>query len=68
MGWGREGKGCEREAYFFLMMQTLVVILEYGGAFCFSAVVFGVCVCDVAGEDFLPEGEAAAGAWEGGEC
>ena len=45
-----------------LVMQTLVVVLEVGHTFCGSGVVFGVCVCDVAGEDFLPEGEAAGGA------
>jgi hypothetical protein len=59
-----EEGGLELElAYFFLMMQTLVVVLEHRRAFCFSAVVFRVCVRDVAGEDFLPEGEAASGAW-----
>jgi hypothetical protein len=41
------------------MMEALVVVLEYGLAFHLSGVVFRVCVCDVAGEDFLPEGEAA---------
>jgi hypothetical protein len=40
-------------------MQTLVVIFKYGLAFCSAAVVFGGCVGYVAGEDFLPEGEAA---------
>jgi hypothetical protein len=50
--------------YLFLMVQALVVVFEDGLAFCFAAVVFGVCVGDVAGEDFLPEGEAAGGACE----
>tara|TARA_R110002003_G_scaffold1005_4_gene22004 strand:+ start:16173 stop:16562 length:390 start_codon:yes stop_codon:yes gene_type:complete len=44
------------------MVQALVVVFEDGLAFCFAAVVFGVGVGDVAGEDFLPEGEAARGA------
>ena len=46
-------------AYFFLVMQALIVVFEDGLAFCFAAVVFGVCVGHVACEDFLPEGEAA---------
>jgi hypothetical protein len=52
----------EEEQYFFPMVQALVVVFENGLAFCFAAVVFGVGVGDVAGEDFLPEGEAARGA------
>jgi hypothetical protein len=44
-------------------MQTFIIVLEDGCAFCLARVVFGVGVCDVAGEDFLPEGEAAGGAW-----
>lgn len=47
------------------MVQTLVVVFENGLAFCLAGVVFGVGVGDVAGEDFLPEGEAARGAWRG---
>lgn len=43
-------------------MQALVVVLKDGHAFRLAAVVLGVCVGDVAGEDFLPEGEAARGA------
>lgn len=43
-------------------MQALIVVLEDGHAFRLAAVVLGVCVGDVAGEDFLPEGEAARGA------
>jgi hypothetical protein len=44
-------------------MQALVVIFKYGLAFRGAAVVFGRGVGDVAGEDFLPEGEAAGWAW-----
>lgn len=44
-----------------LMMQTLVVILEDGGALGLSRLVFGIGVCDIASEDFLPKGEAAGG-------
>lgn len=50
--------------YLLLVMKALIVILEVGHAFGFSGVVFGVGVCDVAGEDFLPEREAAGGAWK----
>jgi hypothetical protein len=45
------------------MMKTLVVVLEHRHAFPFPGFVFWVRVCDVAGEDFLPEGEAAGGSW-----
>jgi len=63
---GGDGKlGDMRATYLFLMMQTLVVVFEYGLAFSGTAVVFGRGVCDVAGEDFLPEGEAAGWAWVG---
>jgi hypothetical protein len=49
--------------HLLLVVQTLIVVLEDGCAFCFSGIVFGGSVCDVAGEDFLPKGEAAGGAW-----
>ena len=42
-------------------MQTLVVVLQHGRTLHFAGVVFGVRVGDVAGEHFLPEGEAAGG-------
>jgi hypothetical protein len=58
-----EGRGVK--AYLFLVMQTLVVVFKDGLTFRFAAVVLGGCVCDVAGEDFLPEGEAAGRAYEG---
>lgn len=44
------------------MVQTLVVVLKNRHTFRLAAVVLGVCVSHVAGEDFLPEGEAARGA------
>jgi len=47
------------------VVQTLVVVLKDGRAFRFARVVLGVCVGRVAGEDFLPEGEAARWAWGG---
>ena len=40
-------------------MQALVVVLQRGDALLLAAVVRGGGVDDVAGEDFLPEGEAA---------
>lgn len=45
------------------MMQTFVVILQDRDAFLLAGVVFGRGIDDVAGEDFLPEGEAAGGTW-----
>ena len=48
--------------YLLLVVQALVVVLKDGHAFRLAAVVLGVCVGDVAREDFLPEGEAARGA------
>jgi hypothetical protein len=51
--------------YLLLVVQTLVVVLKVRHAFRLARVVFGVGVCDVAGEDFLPEGEAARGACVG---
>ena len=50
------------QTYLFLVVQALVVVLEHGQAFRFAGVVFRRCVSYVAGEDFLPEGEAAGGA------
>lgn len=50
--------------YLFPVVQTLVVVFEDGGALGFARGVFGGGVDDVAGEDFLPEGEAAGGTWE----
>jgi hypothetical protein len=49
--------------HLLLVVQALVVVLKHRLAFHLARVVFRVCVCDVAGEDFLPEGEAAGGAW-----
>ena len=49
--------------YLFLVVEALVVIFENGLAFHFTLVVFGRGVDHVAGEHFLPEGEAAGGAW-----
>lgn len=60
-GGGQWRKTEEEYHYLLLVMQTLIVVLEYGRAFCLAGIVFGVGVCDVAGEDFLPEGEAAGG-------
>lgn len=51
-------------AYLLLVVQALVVILQDGLAFDLAGVGLWGCVGDVAGEDFLPEGEAAGGAWE----
>ena len=51
--------------YLLLVVQALVVVLKHGHAFRLAAVVLGVCVGDVARKDFLPEGEAARGAWPG---
>ena len=48
--------------YLLLVVQTLVVVLEDRHALCLARVVFGIGVGHVAGEDFLPEGEAARGA------
>ena len=45
------------------MMQTLVVIFKGGKAFFGAGHVFGGGVDDVAGEELLPEGEAARGTW-----
>lgn len=58
--------GGEGSADFFPVMQTLVVVFEDGGAFGFARGVFRGGVDNVAGEDFLPEGEAAGGTWERG--
>lgn len=59
---GLEGEGT---CSLFLVVKTLVVVFKNGCAFCFSRIVFGVCVGRVACEDFLPEGEAAGGACGG---
>lgn len=56
---------CLLSTNLLLVVQTLVVVLENGHAFGFAGVVLGVCVGHVAREDFLPEGEAARGAWVG---
>lgn len=50
-----------RKAYLLLVVQALVVIVERGEALALAGGVVGVGVGDVAGEDFLPEGEAAGG-------
>lgn len=47
----------------FLVMQTLVVVLQNRGALLLPSVILGGCVNDVAGKDLLPEGKAAANAW-----
>lgn len=46
-----------------LVVQALVVVLKHRRALGLAGVVLGVCVGDVAGEDFLPEGEAAGGSY-----
>lgn len=58
------GRGAGGKTNLLLVVQALVVVLEHGLAFYLSGVGLGGRVCDVAGEDFLPEGEAAGGAWE----
>lgn len=67
---GVEGKGRLGSTHLFLVVQALVVIFEHGLALHFALVVFGRGVGDVAGEDFLPEGEAARRAcqWEIPTC
>ena len=45
--------------HFLPMMQTLIVILQYGYALGLARVVVRGRVDDVAGEKFLPEWEAA---------
>lgn len=52
--------------YLFPVVQALVVVLQWGLTLGFAGVVFGVCVDDVAGEDFLPEGKAARRSCGGG--
>ena len=67
-GWGNglcSGRGGRLGTYLLLVVQALVVVLKHGHAFRLAAVVLGVCVGDVARKDFLPEGEAARGAWPG---
>ena len=49
--------------YLFPVVQALVVVLEHRLALCAPGPVGVGGVDDVAGEDFLPEGEAAGGAW-----
>lgn len=56
--------GFHDSPYLLLVVQALVVVLKHRHAFRLAAVVFGVCVGHVACENFLPEGEAARGAWE----
>ena len=46
------------------MVQAFVVVLQHRLALDFPGAVVGVGVYYVAGEDLLPEGEAAGGAWE----
>jgi len=60
MGWLLVGAGGGK-SHLLLVVQALVVVLEDGLALYFAPVVFGRCVGDVAGEDLLPEGEAARG-------
>ena len=50
-----------RRSYLLLVVQALVVVVKDGRAFRLSGVVVGGGVGDVAGEDFLPEREAAGG-------
>jgi hypothetical protein len=57
----REDRGI---THLLLVVQALVVVLEHGLALYLAGVALRGGVCDVAGEDFLPEGEAAGGAWE----
>lgn len=52
-------------AHLLLVVQALVVVFEGGQALLRAGQVVRVAVDDVAGEDFLPEGEAAGGACEG---
>lgn len=52
-----------RRTYLLPVMQTLVVVLQWQDALLLPAVVRGGGVGDVAGQDFLPEGEAARRAW-----
>lgn len=52
--------GCRR-AYLLPVMQTLVVVLQRLHALALPAVILGVGVDDVAAQDLLPEGVAAAG-------
>jgi len=59
--WEWEG---EKVTYLLLVVKALVVVLKDGCAFCLARVVLGVGVGRVACEDFLPEGEAAGGAWD----
>ena len=57
---GRRRK--ERETDLFLVVQTLVIVFQGGEAFLAARYVVGRRVDDVAGEQLLPEGEAAGGA------
>ena len=58
-----EGQDGMDETHLLLVVQALVVVLEHGLAFYLAGVRLGRRVGHVAGEDFLPEGEAAGGAW-----
>ena len=49
----------------FLVMQTLVIVLQCRKAFLAAGNVVGGGVYDVAGEELLPEREAAGGTLEG---
>ena len=50
------GKGA---AYLLLVVQALVVVVERGQALALGVGAVDVAVGHIAGEDFLPEGEAA---------
>lgn len=50
-------------AYFFSMMQTLVVILQRGRTLLLSGFTLSG-IHDIATKDFLPEGKAAGGTWK----
>ena len=47
--------------YLLLVMQAFIVVFEGYCAFLDLFYVFAGAVDDIAGEDFLPEGKAAAG-------
>lgn len=55
-------------AYFFVVVKTLVVILQGRGALPLARGIFTVGVDDVAGEKLLPEGEAAGRAYSVVTC
>lgn len=62
---GRVFRSACTQTHLLLVVQALVVVLEGGQALLRAGQVVRVAVDDVAGEDFLPEGEAAGGALVG---